>query len=259
MFSKFALLLVSILGFASPALAHFGMIIPSEATLMTNQKADNLKLTVAFAHPFAGQGMDLPKPHEFFVVRNDRKLDLLENLKPVKLMGAEAFSASYVVDRPGVYQFAMIPRPYFESAEQSFIIHYTKTIIGAFGGEHGWNAPLNLPMEIVPLSRPFGNYAGNIFTGLVLRQGKPLANSIVEVEYYNNPKTHREPNAYFETQTLLTDDNGIFSFGIPWAGWWGFAALSDADYRIDRDGKEYDVELGGVIWVNFAKPLRSDK
>lgn len=255
MFARATLLaVIAVFCFTEIVYAHFGMIIPSSSTLMTNRKADSLKFTIAFAHPFAGEGMNMQKPHEFFVVRNGKKSSLLEALTPAKHLGADAFSAHFTIDRPGVYQFAIVPEPYFESAEQSYIIHYAKTIVGAFGSEHGWNHPLNLPVEIVPLSRPFGNYAGNTFTGLVLKNGKALANSIVEVEFYNNPPTHKEPNAYFETQTLLTDNNGIFTFGIPWAGWWGFAALTDADYKISRDGKDYDVELGGIIWVNFAKP-----
>jgi len=37
---------------------------------------------------------------------------------------------------------------------------------------------------------------------------------------------------------------------MPRAGWWGFAALSDAAYKIKgKDGREHGVELGAVIWV----------
>ena len=35
------------------------------------------------------------------------------------------------------------------------------------------------------------------------------------------------------------------------AGWWGFAALNAADFKLKHNGKEKDVELGAVIWVKF--------
>lgn len=56
----------------------------------------------------------------------------------------------------------MEPKPYFEPAEDCYIIHYTKTVVSAFGLE-GWDRELGLKTEIVPLTRPFGLYAGNVF------------------------------------------------------------------------------------------------
>lgn len=34
-------------------------------------------------------------------------------------------------------------------------------------------------------------------------------------------------------------------------GWWGFAALNPADYKIEHNGEEKEVELGAVLWVEF--------
>ena len=47
------------------------------------------------------------------------------------------------------------------------------------------------------------------------------------------------------------DANGVFTYAAPRAGWWGFAALNGADFKITHDGQERDVELGAVIWVKF--------
>ena len=47
--------------------------------------------------------------------------------------------------------------------EDCFIIHYTKTVVAAFGEEENWGQPLGLKTEIVPLTRPFANYTGNVF------------------------------------------------------------------------------------------------
>ena len=47
----------------------------------------------------------------------------------------------------------------------------------------------------------------------------------------------------------MTNENGEFSFTMPLTGWWGFAALIEDDETIKKDGKDYPIELGGVIWV----------
>lgn len=250
---RITVLAIALLLWAQAAFAHFGILIPSRSMAMDKGEAA-LTLTAAFSHPFSRQGMAMRKPREFFTVADGKKTDLLASLKPAAYMGAPAFTAGYELKRPGVYQFAMAPEPYFEPAEDCFIIHYTKTVVGAFGGEDGWEKPLGLPMEIVPLSRPFGNWAGNVFTGLALKNGKPLPGAVVEAEFLNEPESRTAPNAYFETQTALTDANGVFSFGIPWPGWWGFAALTEGDSKMERDGSQKDVELGGVIWLRFEAP-----
>ena len=106
----------------------------------------------------------------------------------------------------------------------------------------------------MPLTRPFANYTGNVFRGRVMLDGKPVPGAEVEVECYNKGKAHAAPNDFFVTQVVKADENGVFSYGIPWAGWWGFAALNTAAEKMEYKGEAKEVELGAVIWVNFAAP-----
>ena len=48
---------------------------------------------------------------------------------------------------------------------------------------------------------------------------------------------------------VMQTPKGEFSFTMPLTGWWGFAALIEDDETIKKDGKDYPIELGGVIWV----------
>ncbi|MFP4657553.1 MAG: DUF4198 domain-containing protein, partial [Desulfonatronovibrionaceae bacterium] len=166
--------------------AHFGMLIPSQSTADAGHKSLEFKLS--FSHPFEVLGMPLDKPETFAVQVNGKTEDLLADLKETKIMGHTAWQADYTFKRPGVYSFYMQPRPYWEPAEDCFIIHYTKTIVPAFGAESGWDEPVGLETEIVPLTRPFGLYAGNIFQGQVLLNGRPVPHAEVEIEYYNKNK-----------------------------------------------------------------------
>lgn len=250
-----ALMLFAFSFLSSPALAHFGMVIPS--TPVVEEKKDaTLALELSFSHPMEMVGMPLAKPKSFTVHVDGKAQDLVPSLAPAKILDHEAWKAQYTIKRPGVYWFAMEPVPYWEPAEDCYIIHYTKTVVAAFGEEEGWDRPLGLKTEIVPLTRPFGNYAGNVFSGQVLRDGKPLAGAMVEVEYYNLDHAYTAPNAHLVTQVVKADANGVFVFGVPFAGWWGFAALSTSDQKMDYKGEAKDVELGAVLWMEFVNPAK---
>lgn len=241
---------------STPVQAHFGMVIPS-TSIVEDKKDAGLSLELSFSHPMELVGMPLDAPKAFAVVVDGKAHDLKPSLKPAKILGHEAWKAQYTVKKPGVYQFVMEPQPYWEPAEDCYIIHYTKTIVAGFGEEEGWDNPAGLKTEIVPLTRPFGNYAGNVFAGRVLRDGKPLPGADVEIEYYNRDKRYTAPNAHLVTQVVKTDANGVFVYGVPFAGWWGFAALSTADEKMDHGGKPKNVELGAVLWMEFVNPQKA--
>ena len=141
--------------------------------------------------------------------------------------------------------------PYWESAEDSFIVHYTKSVVAAFGDDEGWDEEIGLKTEIVPLAQPFGLYAGNVFQWIVKLDGQAVPFAEIEVEYFNKDQKYTPPTAYMITQTIKADGNGVFTYAAPVAGWWGFAALNRADYKLPHQGQKRDVELGAVIWVYF--------
>jgi len=242
--------------FAGPAAAHFGMAIPS-ASVVEDKKDATIDLTLSFSHPMEMAGMTMVRPKAVSVLLDGKAEDIAASLKPLKVMDNDAWKLEYAIKKPGVYQFVMEPQPYWEPAEDCFIIHYTKTYVAAFGEEEGWDEPAGLKTEIVPLTRPFGNYAGNVFQGQVLLDGKPVPGAEVEVEYYNKDNAYAAPNEYIVTQVVKADANGVFTWGVPFAGWWGFAALNASDEKMNRDGQPKDVELGAVLWMEFVAPLKS--
>jgi cobalt/nickel transport protein len=236
---------------AAPAAAHFGMVIPSKPTV-TDAADSRVDFEIKFWHPFENTGMTLVKPASFKVFSGGQQTDALAELKEKKTGDLLTWTYSWKASRPGLAAFVLEPQPYWEPAEDKFIVHYTKAYVDAFGDDEGWNEPLGLKTEIVPRAKPGAQYAGNTFTGKVLLDGKAVADGEVEVEWY--PGADRKGDAPSEsmvTQVVLTDENGNFAFTPPAAGWWGFAALSDADYKLQADGADKDVELGAVLWVYF--------
>lgn len=222
--------------------AHFLTLLPSSDNIEDKKEA-NLKIDTMFIHPFEQTGMNMEKPIGIYV--NDTKTSL--NLVETKKFNEKAWSASYEIKKPGVYKFFVQPQPYFEASEELFISHVPKVIVSAFGVEDGWDEPIGLKYEIVPLTKPFAIYSNNIFQGKVLKDGKPASDIEVEVELYNEFGLKAATSSHI-TQSVKTDSNGVFSFVMNHKGWWGFAALIE-DGEKELNGKKYPIENGALLWL----------
>ncbi len=238
---------------SGPAAAHFVVLVPDRDVVEADDRRP-LAFDLRFTHPMEqGPVMEMAAPRQFGVLVDGRKTDLRAALQPVKREGKTAYTAEYRFRRPGDYVFYVEPAPYWEPGERKLIVHYTKVIVGFGGAEEGWDSMVGLPVEIEPLVRPYGLWAGNVFRGVVRRNGRPVPFATVEVEYNNEGRKVHVPNESFITQVIKADAQGVFSYAIPRAGWWGFAALVDGDQKQPGpDGQPVDVELGGLMWVNVV-------
>src|SRR3990172_7243812 len=215
-------------GAGSIANAHFEMIIPSDEMVSQTEKRE-IALDVVFTHPFEGHGMSSEKPAKFGVVIGEKNIDLMNTLKEVKIKDRAgenftAYKTNYALKAPGDHIFYVEPKPY-------------------------WDQEGGLKTEIVPLTRPYGLWTGNVFQGIVKVNGKPAPFTEVEVEYYNEDGSVKAPADPMITQVVKADENGVFTYAMPKAGWWGFAALNTDENTLAHDGNEYPVEIGAVLWV----------
>ncbi len=260
--------LMAALAVAAPASAHFEMVYTAGNTAM--EKAEDLDLRIAFAHPAeSGHMMDMGGVNEFYALYKrgenaPQKLDFKNYLKAIKWSSAEgsgdAFSA--LIPRKdirsiGDYVFVVVPGYYMEKEEDIYMQQITKLIVNVGGAPTIWNEPAGLPCEIVPMIKPYATWAGNVFQGLVLSGGKPVPGAEVEVEYLSFPPDMKAnafaknpvvtyPNSSLITQTVIADQNGVFTFGLAKAGWWGFAALGIGP---DKEYKGKELSQDAVIWV----------
>ncbi len=222
--------------------AHFLALLPENDNITTIEDS-KIKIDAMFIHPFEQMGLKLEKPVGIFVNGKDKPLELTKTTKFNNL----SWTSKYKIKKPGVYKFFIEPKAYFEKAEEKYIKHASKVIVSAFGREDGWDKPIGLKYEIVPLVKPFGLYSGNLFQGKVLKDGQALKNIDVEIELFNEFKLKAPTNAHI-TQIVKTDDNGIFSFVLNHKGWWGFAALIDEGTK-EFNKQEYPIENGALIWI----------
>ncbi len=225
--------------------AHFQVILP-ENDIVTSTKTQKIQLN--FMHPFEQTQMRMKKPNAFGYFLDGKKVDLTNKLQSIKLDNFQAWSYEQKFKEMGDYIFFVDPVPYFEPSEGKFIRHLTKTIIDVHNAGEGWDSEVGLKAEIIPLTRPYSLYKGNFFSGTVLYKGKPVPYAEIEVEFYND-KGLTAPTDNHITQVIKADKNGVFHYAMPFKGWWGFAALIEDDKTIKKDGKEYPIELGALIWV----------
>ncbi|WP_457679732.1 DUF4198 domain-containing protein [Thermovibrio sp.] len=243
---------------STSAWGHFMVLKPS-TDIVEGHTATKIKLQARFTHPVEG-GPNMP----FKIVKSGafirgRVIPIRWERHEISAMpGSEKkvpyYTAQFKLRFPGVYQFFLVPDYYFEPAEGKFIRQITKVEVEAFGMEEGWDKPVGLKAEIVPITRPFGLWEGNTFVGRVYFNGKPAPNTRVEVEFIND-KGIKVPAEPFITQVIKTDKNGYFYYSIPFAGWWGFSAIGEGGKRKYKDGKVYPVELDAVMWVKaYPRP-----
>jgi cobalt/nickel transport protein len=230
------------------AQAHFAMLL-SDRPVVENPDDNTINLTLRFWHPRENTGMNLEKPAAFAVRRGGEVQDLLPELRAGQEEGRTLLQAAFTVREPGDHIFYFTPQPYWEGAENCFIIHYSKLIVDGFDLQDGWDTAAGLPVEIIPLTRPYGLYAGSSFSGQVRQEGKPLAGCTIEIEFYD-PEQQKPPRRdCLTTQVVKSDQNGYFTIGLPWGGWWGMAALSAAKSKVTYEGRTEEAELGGVLWI----------
>jgi cobalt/nickel transport protein len=157
----------------------------------------------------------------------------------------------------GDYQVVVEPEPYLEEAEDIYIQQFAKVMINVGGVPGNWSETLDLPAEIHALNKPYANWVGGTFRGIVLGDGVPVPFTQVEVEYLNHALDVQNnrfeeagaieaPHPSLEAMVILTDAAGEFSFSLPKAGWWGFAALNIGPTH-EHNGKPLSQDA--ILWV----------
>lgn len=234
-------------------LAHFQELIPSE-DIMTAESGGELSIELAFTHPMSqGPLMTMEKPLTFGVVSPMGREDLSATLITRSKEGKTTYQTRYRIQQPGDHIFFLEPSPYWEINEGKMITQYTKVVVDAYEGKQNWQNSVGFPLEIKPLVRPYGLWRGNLFRGEVRQNDQLLPYATVEVEWRNDGSVN-PPATPYVTQVIQTDAHGTFSYAMPRAGWWGFAALTESEQPVrNPQGDLVPEEIGSVIWVRTRK------
>ena len=248
-FSRFSThgLFVLMLAISFPVSAHFQMLYVEESAL---ERGAAVSMGLVFTHPFAGgPTMVMGEPRSFRVVsqRGDEAKPVLTDLKkylqPIEWQGVGNRATAYqavipreVMRSQGDYVFILEPEPYLEKEEDKYIQQFTKLVMNVGGVPGNWAEPQGLPAEIQPLNKPYANWVGGVFRGIVLSKGKPVPFAEIEIEYVNHAPdlagksfavngAVTAPHPAYGNMSIKADANGAFALGLSRAGWWGVCAL----------------------------------
>jgi len=255
--TSYLVLLAGLALFTGAAMAApIAFITPSDSIAITGN-AKPVTVQFGLLDPLTRRPLELAKPKRFGVQYLGDQSDLLANLKTAAAPGADpsrsfAWTSEFAAKRPGDYTFYGETAPLWDAAEDLFVILSGKVCVNVPGLEEGWDEPVGLELEIIPLSRPYGLWTGNLFSGQVLLKGEPVPYVEVAVSRSYDPAAPPLPAALpaaYAVQKVRADSNGIFHYAMPRSGWWGFTALGEAEWSLKRSGDDKPVLLGAGYWV----------
>ena len=229
---------------------------------------EELDVLITMMRPFQYEGLVMDMPQMFAVLRYDsttpikdgvaqpERRDLLGDLEEIRYLNQKAWGANVALTKPGLYQFIIEGRPWWDAAHGRYLQHYVKTTLPVYGVERGWSLPVGQRFEIVPLSRPFGLTAPTMFSGVVLMDGKPLAAASVRMARINTEK-RTVPTSWHEDIAARTNNKGEFSFVLNQPGWWCCMASIPGDPLKGPDGQPKPLQMGAMFWL-YVDSLSSE-
>lgn len=242
--------------FVIPALVwcQVTVFVPSTPDMEKKISPMEVDILMAMMLPFKNHTFAMDMPQMFAELcfeearENPERKDLLSDMEEIVYQGKKAWGANIALEKPGLYQFIMETRPWWDDENQYYIQQLCKVILPVLGVDNGWNIPAGLGFEVVPLTRPFGISAPAIFAGRVQFLGKPLANIPVKMGRINIEKkpalTH-----WHEELAGITNQSGEFVFILNQPGWWFCEAQIPGDPIKGSDGEMKPVKFGSIMWL----------
>ncbi len=219
-----------------------------------------------WGHPYEMILFDALTPN-FYVVTPDGEKE------PVALKTADmkdpdtgkmrkAFTLSYTPESIGDSWLVLEAAPCPIEEEGEAVQDYVKQCIHVMA-EKGWDVRLGLPIEVVPLTRPYGLEAGFAVTVRAYLNGKPLPDATAEIEKLNGFYVDGDalPKDQFGmedvpmiTRVARTDVNGYLTYTLDEPGWWMISVSAESG-TATVNGKEYPRVLRGGLWLHVEERL----
>lgn len=237
----------------STAVAHYPILIGDRSPMM-GQSGGNITLTYGRGHLHApqwteAQAPDLIKAYTFDGMTEDltdkayvegltRKLNL-----PVKQIGDT---------------WIVLHLPLAWSDEDRAWTETTVRTVIHLGLSRGWETLLGLPLEIVPLNRPYGILPGDVFRVQVLIEGKPVPGVRIYAEKFHKPPMKKPyPPDEIITRVAQTAPDGTALVTLHSSGWW-ILFVTHEQGEIEREGKSAPVVLQDAVWI-YVEPGQGRK
>mgnify|MGYP000926174616 CR=1 FL=1 len=237
------------------AFSHFPILIHDAPFAEVNQA---VKFMFAVGHPYEQEYTDPPKPEKVTAFGpNGQSTDLTASLTAgqytVDTLTAKVWEFTYKPEAPGDCIVALNTAP--EIGLNNMLNQEFLKVCLHVEEQGGWDTRTGQPLEIVPLTRPYGLEEGYVFTGQLLKGNEPLAGVSVEIEQFMTqvPAAEDLPPEPLITKVVKTDPNGVFTYTLPHPGWWIIAAYVENAGEIQKDGRTYTLSGLAALWIHVEK------
>lgn len=243
-------LLLLVWGSMPLAQAHFPILIHDAGLAATNGP---VTVTYATGHPFELDFEPAARPERVrWLDRRGRATDVTASLAETLFRAdTNAVAWKFVFD-PAIDDLlvALDSEPSLDSRQKTLYREYVKLWLYR-GRQESWQQRTGQPLEIVPLTRPYGLRPGTVFTGRLLRGNQPVADTEIYAERLNDlrPDTRSLPPEPLITFVVRTDGDGRFALTLSDPGWWVFGAYVDDLGSVAYQGESWRLEGFAGAWV----------
>lgn len=216
----------------------------------------DILMTIMRPEAYAGENMDLPQffaalfyPENYEPGKTQAELiNLLGDVEEIRYLNKKAWGANVSVDKPGLYQFILESKPWWDEKRQLYLHQQAKVALPVGKHAGGWAESFGQSFEILPLTRPFGLLVPALFSARLQLDGKPLENVAIHFGRINSD--HAKTASYWhDRQECRTDAAGNFAFLLTKPGWWYCeASIAGAPLKGPK-GEMSPVERSTVLWL----------
>ncbi|MFO8007708.1 MAG: DUF4198 domain-containing protein [Candidatus Brocadiia bacterium] len=248
---------------AGTALGHFHTYWPDSPNGY-GRLDEQLSYQYYWGHPYENIVFDAPEPGLYAVSPDGQKAAI--EPEPVEMEDPEtgkarrAFTFDYTPQALGDTWVVLEAPAILIEEEGEAVQDYAKQCVHVMV-EQGWAEPVGLPIEVVPLTRPYGLEEGFAVTARVLLDGKPLPDAHVEIEKLNGFHVTGETlptdqwgaeDVPMITRAARTDADGYVTYTLDEPGWWVICATAE-EGTVSIEGKEYPRVLRGCLWLHVEE------
>lgn len=229
------------------ASAHFAMLLAQKPSVRRGETAE---IRYMVGHPFEHVLADAKPPACFEVIApSGKRTDLLPQLEVhrTKGGGARIYTAPYTPTERGDALVCTETEPHLHGA--ALMQGFAKMVLHV-QTQNGWERRAGHPLELVPLTRPYGIEAGTTVRVQLLKDGEPLEGVALEVERYmpEPPPEELWPPDEFITRVERTGPGGVAGVTLTEPGWWVVGAEVEAG-TAEHAGERYPLHLRAMLWV----------
>ncbi len=247
-----------------PMRAHYNMLLPS---IPWAKKGEAVTFTHQWGHPFEHELSDAPALRKLYVIDPDgKRTDLAKTVEAIKLPGADgkpvtAHRFTFTPPRRGDYTFILAAEPVCLADMQESVEDVVRVVLHV-QTQNGWDVASGEPVELLPLTRPYGLLPGMVFQARAVHAPRPtraaptpvsLAGAPVEYERYNARPNKIMPPDELITFRTKTDPAGVLTCSLPDAGWWGITVLQAAGTTTGADAKTVPLKRRLTQWVYVSE------